>query len=666
MKYRKEKRSKYKIFAILYSLIVMFSVYQAGNMIFNVVSAVDEWDTTVKPVNGISIVENSSSRVTMLVSTPAAFDYALYYASNPASTVDLTIELIQSIDMSAKYIKPKNITNTKLTKLTIKGRGNTISGLKYSTAIGNYMGIISYITRPLLVESLNLRVSSTKITTNANAFGALIGVTEGNNDDITITRCTIHGRIECTNIQYEIGGLIGCTGNSVKMNNCWSYCTIVASPSNHSAVGGLAGSFRSESTVTNCANFEGEIKSTSSSSVGGLFGYIPQLTVVSKCFNNARVESNWGPVGGLIGNLDIANVTINDCYNNADLSCGNGLAVGGIIGQTSSGHTFNRCYSNGKLERHYTQEQEWEYDNEWVEISQYALMNTSDPNTTDWRISYNSSFDIQNNGGDDNGGNNGGGNNNGGGSSSYQDMKIGIQEKGRVKSPSYKCANLVGWGDSTYNNCFCHNSFDDYNNYNDIELMHIHFYLSCGSNIHDVGFLQYYASKKFDSDGNLGYPYTLDDYYTKNYDDALYCQIYNLNNYYLFEFDLYDRYGFRSTTNFDVYEQICNLSGCEYITDFQLIRIYGLTIIVDKEYTQVTIKPCYYYKTRAGIYGYVTDDNIEYTVSLPELPNKTNNSSLVSSASDINLSTLGSAFATASGINGGLPILKDFYWEYDG
>ena len=110
MEYAKVKsKNRLGVFAIVYSLVIMIAVLQIGSLVFGgiAVGAIDEWNTTTKPLTGISIVEKSSSKTIMLVSTPSALDYALYYASSPTSNVDLTIELVNSIDMSAKYIKPK-------------------------------------------------------------------------------------------------------------------------------------------------------------------------------------------------------------------------------------------------------------------------------------------------------------------------------------------------------------------------------------------------------------------------------------------------------------------------------------------------------------------------------------------------------------------------------
>ena len=167
MEYAKVKsKNRLGFFAIVYSLVIMLAVLQIGSLVFggSAVVAVDEWNTTTKPLTGISIVENSSSKTTMLVSTPSALDYALYYATNPISNVDLTIELVNSIDMSAKYIKPKNITSSKLTKLTIIGHSNTIFGLKFCNTTDSRIGLISYITRPLYVEKNKISGLATTTT----------------------------------------------------------------------------------------------------------------------------------------------------------------------------------------------------------------------------------------------------------------------------------------------------------------------------------------------------------------------------------------------------------------------------------------------------------------------------------------------------------------------
>ena len=633
MKYSKTKKQKFSIFAIVYSLVIMLAVLQFGGIIFNTgVLAIDEWNTTVKPTTGISIIENSSSKTTMLVSTPAAFDYALYYASNPTSTVDLTIELVNSINMSAKYIKPKNITNSKLTKLTIIGHGNTISGLKYSTAVDNCIGLISYIDRPLLVEGLNLRVDSTKITTNAVALGALIGVTHV--DDVRLTKCAIYGKIECNNIQYDVGGLIGCTDTPIQIDNCWSYCTIEASTYNNS-VGGLVGAFRSNTTVTNCANFEGKIKSTENSSVGGLFGIVFIASEFSKCFNNAKIENRCGATGGLVGWLYATNAKVNDCYNNADLSCED-TEVGGLVGRGESGLEFNRCYSNGELRKiiDTTLIEDTNYTNR--EIVTYKVSGDFSDIEKRWDYNCNINFGIQNGGGSDPE------------PPLINDIHLGISKIEKINNICLP--NLCGNDIGVYNSSFCKNNYNfGYDNIYENIAMRIQTKFTYNNNTSHVMDRFTYKIKTF-------YDFSFDSIDYRNPAAILYEFVHGGENQHLID-KMYEVLTEKERDILNQYPETLQIR-----TD----GIYPCSIDNGTRLKMAPIIEIFVGYAAINLENIWFEDPI-YSVTI-DLPQIVNNTSLVSNTGDIKLDILNSGgnqqYVSISSINDGLPILKDFYWEY--
>jgi hypothetical protein len=539
--------------------------------------------------------------------------------------------------MSAKYIKPKNITSSKLTKLTIIGHGNTISGLKYSTAVGYTsaiksratiirkktlaIGLISYIDRPLLIEGLNLRVNSPKIETSANAFGALIGTVSS--EGATISKCGIYGTIECTKITNNLGGLIGSMSNGGSINNCWSYCTIKSYDQNN-RIGGLVG-YLSCSSVYNCGKFEGEIVSTSGSTIGGLFGYANSVTSYDKCFNQARLESTDGCVGGIIGELANESVSINDCYNNANLSCNNGSIIGGLVGSGKSGLTFNRCYSNGELKRSdYSTTFSSSSDDNYKDIGSYNLNNNYSSYDSYWKISYSNAIDIQNSGGESN-----------------STISLGVYKvENKTGTNSIVTANLCGTV-ATYNSSFCRNTYTigGTTSVSGVESLKIYFRLSCDGNNHNAGTKIFYGSSV-----SSGY-YSLNDMVTG----------------YLFDFG----------SNKDLINKIPKVSDMWYSGVYESLQMLWLKgIYYSVSGTKMTIYPYLGYTIHRNsgdpYEGSITDTSksISISFSLPSVTT-TNNASIVTSTSSISLSTLGSAFTTASGRNGNLPILKDFYWEYN-
>ena len=651
MKYSKTKKQKFSIFAIVYSLVIMLAVLQFGGIIFNTgVLAIDEWNTTVKPTTGISIIENSSSKTTMLVSTPAAFDYALYYASNPTSTVDLTIELVNSIDMSAKYIKPRDITNSKLTKLTMIGHGNTISGLKYSTAVGGNIGLISLIKRPLLVEGVNFRLFSHTISTKCTSFGALIGTSS--NDDIIITKCSVYGTIIVTNCSY-IGGLIGISFllPLKSLNNCWSYCTITSSMKD-GYIGGLVG-FLDCKSVFNCANFEGTIKSTSNATVGGLFGSA-SVDTFSKCFNQAKVESNSGYVGGIIGKWIGSSVNIDDCYNNADLSCGDeGEFVGGLVGYASSSLTFNRCYHNGELKRAKVDvelKEDTNYTNK--EIASYKVTGDQSYYESHWDYDCNVNFCIQNGGGDD--------------SPPINTIHVGISKIEKIDKTSIVYSNLCG-NSATYNNSFCRNTYDfGYDSTYGIPIMQIQSKFTYNSNTSHVLEKLTIRSGILNNSEYLSNPKLTSIKYLINDIN----KVHSNNGPKTFEYRSLAVYGYTLVYGGDnqFLLDLCPINMEE--RDGYRRRVFccqGFSYTLNDDSTKLTIYPVIEVEMRENPVSYSAAafcDTTHYvTIDLPSV-SVTNNTSLISDTSDIKLETLGTAFTTASGRNGDLPILKDFYWEY--
>ena len=658
MKYSKNKKSKFSFFAIVYSLVMMLAILQVGSVVFGgIVIAVDEWNQTTKPVSGINIIEDSGNKTTMVVSTPAALDYALYYASNPVSDVYLTIELAGSINMSAKYIKPKTLSNTKLKKLTILGNRYTISGLKFSSVTDNRMGLISYLKVPFLAQDLNLRVEmgTQQITTLNNAFGTLIGVTE--NTDVTLTRCAVYGTINITNCVYGVGGLIGYTNTKIaSINNCWSYCTITSSKEG-CYVGGLVG-FLSCSSIYNCANFEGSIKATANASVGGLFGYVNSVSSIDKCFNQANVESAGGYVGGIIGQLGTSNVKVNDCYNNADLSCGDGTVVGGLVGNSASGLVFNHCYSYGKLTRKLGKVDLTE-DTAFgkIELGNYLTDNSSDPLSNSWNISYNADINIQNNGGGDSGG---GGNSGGGGGSSEPTtppaptnrISAGISKK-EVRTSKVIVSNLCGVK-ATYNNSICVDKKNSESFYRSVTMLRLSLYFNYNGTSHNAGTIrfrdyEYNYNNGGWNDGGVISKYEGYGRYSYTYKKVYfpYSSQYSLSSY---DDNLFNDIGSYSRE----YYTSGYIAGIELDCDEGGVSIH---LFGKFKFTYDNINSSSEIEEELGSWETFYWDELKYD----------NADSLLwynASASDIKIDTIGNEFAIINGVNGGLPILKDFYWGY--
>jgi len=140
----------------------------------------------------------------------------------------------------------------------------------------------------------------------------------------------------------ESVGLFGNTNGAAVNNLGVEGCNITG----NYAVGGLVGSNRNNSTITNCyvvGNVSGN------EYVGGLVGYKDNSTI-STSFSAATVNGNMY-VGGLVGFN--GNSTITNCYATGNVSGGIGggdALVGGLVGR-SWGNTpsITYCYATGNV-----------------------------------------------------------------------------------------------------------------------------------------------------------------------------------------------------------------------------------------------------------------------------------------------------------------------------
>ena len=672
MKYSRTKKQKFGIFAIVYSLVIMLAVLQFGGIIFNVsIFAVDVWDVTSEPEIGFSkkLVDKDlfNSEYEFTVSSPEGLAYAMYVTSMPTVLlginsinnitlhddnkldnltelfkpnlpqtphipsiqlnfkVSIIINIAKSIDMSAKYWKPRSISNEIMTKLTILGNDNLISGLRFNSGVQDetssiYTGLIGVAQVPLNVKDLSLGVL--EVSNSSTHFGVLAGAT--NCKDIELSNCSIHGVIESSKITYSIGGLIGYINDqgAKSITNCWSYCTI-KSYGHDINIGGLVGYIGGTGfeTVSNCANFGDGIISNGKSTIGGLFGIDKGTISYNKCLNVAKLESSGGVVGGIVGDLRATNVQVNDCYNNADLSCGYSTRIGGLVGSGTS-LTFNRCYSNGELKR-------YEYTIPTLtQDASFGYTSMFHGTYTEFIRVSNSPINIQNNGGGGNSSNN----NNGGGTTSseehpsYPTDEPPCPDEGEtivhyydLYVTKYDCgslniipSNLCG-GVATYNSSYCRNT---YSVSNDFKIMELYFTFSYDGESHDVGSLALYKRG--------GHCYTFANHLISSEHTGVY--------EYTFTY-LRGRY----------------IGGNgEYIS--------GIRVIPNSSSVEV----CVAYTWSGASENY----NINgIPINLPSITT-TSNGSLTNDINTIKNANLGDEYIVYSDINDGLPVLKDFYWKW--
>ena len=140
------------------------------------------------------------------------------------------------------------------------------------------------------------------------------------------------------------GGLCGViVASSITMNKCANFGTI----NGKSASGGLIANASGAATLTKCFN---TASITSAGAAGGLIGTISSDSVYNTCYNTGAIKSTGNAIcGGFIGQGNGKKVSLTSCYNSGLLTTGysyvktssNGSS--GTFGniQTSNSHTLD-------------------------------------------------------------------------------------------------------------------------------------------------------------------------------------------------------------------------------------------------------------------------------------------------------------------------------------
>ncbi len=150
-----------------------------------------------------------------------------------------------------------------------------------------------------------------------------------------------------TNLDYtgsqNIGGIVGMTGNSNVVDNCYTSGTISApSPTGGGYIGGIVG-WNSNSTVSNC-HTSGSF-TCGYRDAGGIAG-INHTSTITRCSSSATTSSGGNWAGGIAGRN----------YNSSTISCcfatGTATAdfeVGGLVGLNTLSSTISNSYATGNV-----------------------------------------------------------------------------------------------------------------------------------------------------------------------------------------------------------------------------------------------------------------------------------------------------------------------------
>ncbi len=188
------------------------------------------------------------------------------------------------------------------------GQNYTITGLYINRSTTDNIGMFGY-TNGATITKVGLLNGS---VTGQNYVGSLIG----NATSTTVSYCYNTGSV--TGSSQVIGGLVGNTSSSCTVSYSYNAGTATATSSSAwTYLGGLVGQ-NTGSTISNCYN-RGAVNSNYAP-VGGLVGYnnTGPTGVVTNCYNSGAVTGYTGTVGGLyrLGGLigDCCSGTVTSSY----------------------------------------------------------------------------------------------------------------------------------------------------------------------------------------------------------------------------------------------------------------------------------------------------------------------------------------------------------------
>ena len=376
--------SKKTIYWILYSLLLLFTIYFSFTFISQKIEErkefeifKDSWqyvaDTNFKQSVEID-PETNEQKVYNEISTPEQL--AVMFLNTDSNS--LKAEKLS--DISTEYKLTKNIDLNGKTWISsdfsevLDGGSFIISNLKISSSNAT-VGFILKLTgtvKDLFFSNVNIEYSGDESA--EYKMGVVCG--ESNNgkiNNVHIKSGNVCGKIGYNSTKNYIGGLVGFMQGVDSKQNIWN-CSNNATIENGLYMGGVVGNIKS-SEINNCLN-NGEILISASINnglfvksyyvyVGGVVGYSLETSIynsINRGNVNGILEQKLGispnyvnrynnseiMVGGIVG---YSSKSIDKCFNTGEIKGGNNYNkttyVGGIAGKSLN--TISNCYNTGNL-----------------------------------------------------------------------------------------------------------------------------------------------------------------------------------------------------------------------------------------------------------------------------------------------------------------------------
>lgn len=246
---------------------------------------------------------------------------------------------------------------------TYNGNGHIITSLGMDFPAISHVGLFGYVNGGTIqnVRLMGIPGSDEGLIQGGKNVGALAGLIEGQS---TVENCIVTG-YDVTAVDYEscAGGLIGlANGTNQRVQNC----QVLSSPSGTAGGivsvtgGGFAGGLIGQSQtapITGCSviGINVEARDAGSGCAGGLVGLtrgnikdskaVASTSTISASTSPVSIEGD-GAVGGLVGNVDENNRTIDNCFA-AGFDISGEQVTGGFVGIMNHGTITKSASDHG-------------------------------------------------------------------------------------------------------------------------------------------------------------------------------------------------------------------------------------------------------------------------------------------------------------------------------
>ena len=298
----------------------------------------------------------------------------LYGSVKNLAINNVTISCSHACGVIGGYVgtggKPGSVENVTITNATVTSTGDRAGGVcgdakeatfkkvsfqgsvttSYKTDAARSGGFVGLTETSAVFEECSADVV---VTGESNDLGGFVGKTTGN---VSFTKCNVKAVVNFNAAtQNRCGGFIGWNSAvEATINDCHVLAgSSITSSTTGANLGGFIGYGDADATttinITNCSS-EANVNSSNSpesSSFIGMLGYDP-VVKITNCYAKGDVITAKNYIGGIVGRVNKADVTITKCNFQGNLKGASG--VGGLVGGVEGGAvTVCQSYVKGTV-----------------------------------------------------------------------------------------------------------------------------------------------------------------------------------------------------------------------------------------------------------------------------------------------------------------------------